>query len=58
MVGSGLALFSSIETSSVMEPHSNLCWQLAEIAITLLVSLLFKPVTTDYMLLVSVFVYQ
>ena len=44
--------------SSVMEPHSNLCQLPAEIAaITLLVSLLFTPVTTGqhpYMQIVSV----
>ena len=48
---------NSNETSSVKEPHSNLCQQLAEIAVTLLVSLLFKPVTTGqhpYMQLVPV----
>ena len=45
------------ETSSVMEPHSNLCQRLLCGSITLLASLLFTPVTSGqhpYMQLVSV----
>ena len=61
LAGAGRTLYKlslkSNETSSVKEPHSNLCQQLAEIAVTLLVSLLFKPVTTGqhpYMQLVPI----